>query len=214
MTTLDLRCNEKDERFKNIAVNYADMAMKYHVRNDGSVNHIVLHDPQHKDAVVDVIAGQGYSKDSSWSRGVAWALYGFVLSYIHTHEKKYLDTAIKVARYFIFETQKTSWLPRLDFRQPDNPLYYDSTAGAIASCGLIELAKNVKNNEDNYYISAAINILKSMEKHWCDWTNNNDSILQMGSEAYNWGIHKPIIYGDYFFAEAMLKLKGSDFLPW
>ena len=204
----------KDDRFKNIAVCYADMAMRDHVRDDGSVNHIVLHSPNQKDTVVDCIMGQGYAKDSSWSRGVGWALYGFILSYIHTKEQRYLDTAIKVANHFITETEKTAWLPRLDFCQPEKPLYYDSTAGAIAACGLIELARYVDGVESEKYLAAAINVLKTMEENWCDWSESEDSILQMGSEAYTWGIHKPIIYGDYFFAEAIFKLKGFEFLPW
>ena len=188
--------------------------MRYHVRKDGSVVHIVLHDPNEKDVIIDTLAGQGYSKDSSWSRGVAWALYGFILSYIHTKDKKYLDTAIKVADHFISETKKTDWLPRVDFRQPETPVYYDSTAGAIASCGLIEIAKVADDVESERYLFSAINILKAMEKSWCDWSEKEDSILQMGSEAYSWGIHKPIIYGDLFFAEALSKLKGSEFLLW
>jgi len=165
--------------------------------------------------VLEVKAGQGYSETSCWSRGAAWALYGFILSYIHTKAERYLETAKKVADYFIKETEKTAWLPRLDFCQPETPLYYDSTAGAIASCGLIELAKNIDNEvKKEKYLSAAINILKAMEKNWCDWTETEDSILQMGSERYTDGIHMPIIYGDYFFTEAILKLKGTDFLAW
>ena len=203
-----------DEEFKNIAISYADMAIRDHIREDGSVVHIVLHSPYEKDKVIDCIMGQGYSKDSSWSRGVGWALYGFILSYIHTKEQRYLDTAIKVANHFIKETQKTDWLPRLDFCQPEEPLYYDSTAGAISACGLIELAKYIEGDDREKYLSAAINVLKAMELNWCDWTDKEDSILQMGSEAYTWGIHKPIIYGDYFFVEAISKLKGSQFLPW
>ena len=204
----------KDDRFKNVAMAYADMAARDHVRDDGSVNHIVLHDPNKKDTVIDCIMGQGYAKDSSWSRGIGWALYGFVLSYIHTKEERYLQTAKKVADYFIQETKKTAWLPRLDFRQPETPLYYDSTAGAISACGLIELAKLVDGAESEKYISSAVNVLKAMEQNWCDWTDEEDAVLLMGSEAYTWGIHKTIIYGDYFFAEAILKLKGSSFLAW
>ena len=204
----------KDDRFKNVAICYADMVARDHVRADGSINHIVLHDPHQKDTVVDCIMGQGYAKDSSWSRGVGWALYGFVLSYIHTKEQRYLDTAIKVANHFIAETEKTDWLPRLDFFQPETPVYYDSTAGAIASCGLIELAKLVEGADGEKYISVALKVLKAMEKNWCDWTDQEDAILQMGSEAYTWGIHKTIIYGDYFFVEAIHKLKGSKFLAW
>ena len=203
-----------DDRFTKIAIRYADMAMRDHVRGDGSVNHIVIHDTEKADTVLGTLAGQGYAVGSSWSRGVSWALYGFVLSYIHTQEQRYLDTAIKVANYFIQETEKTNWLPRLDFRQPETPVLYDATAGAIASCGLIEIAKLLDGEEQEYYLSSALNILQTMEKNWCDWSENEDSILQMGSERYERGHHKPIIYGDYFFAEAISKLKDIEFLPW
>lgn len=203
-----------DDRFKKIAVRYADMAMRDHVREDGSVNHIVIHDTEKADTVLGTLGGQGYAEGSSWSRGVSWALYGFVLSYIHTKHERYLETAKKVAAHFIESVQKTEYLPLLDFKAPESPVLYDSTAGAIAACGLIEIAKNVDKSQQEYYASAALRILQAMEKHWCDWTETEDSILQMGSERYARGHHKPIIYGDYFFTEAILKLKGVDFLPW
>ena len=200
-----------DPRFARVAKRHADMAMRDHVRKDGSVNHIVVHDTEKADTVLGVLKGQGFSETSCWSRGDAWALYGFVLSYIHTKEQKYLDTAIKVADYFCEQTEKTAWLPRVDFCQPETPRVYDSTAGAIAACGLIEIAKNT---EDGKYLSAAIKILKAMEKNWCNWSDEEDSILQEGAEAYLWRGEQPIIYGDYYFAEAILKLKGNEFLTW
>ena len=64
------------------------------------------------------------------------------------------------------------------------------------------------------YISAAMKLVKSLDANFCNWEENEDSILQMGTEMYTNGIHKPIIYGDYFFTEAILKLRGSEFLPW
>jgi len=203
----------KDESFQRIAVRQADITMRDHVRDDGSVNHIVMHDTETGE-VVSVSGGQGYAEGSSWSRGCGWALYGFTLSYIYTGYERYLDTAKRVAYHFIKETEKTFWLPRLDFRQPKTPMYYDSTAGAIAACGLIELSKITKGQESIYFLSSAIEILKHMEENWCDWSEEEDSILQMGSERYTGGIHIPIIYGDYFFTEAILKLKGNSFLAW
>ena len=203
-----------DSRFAKVAMRHADMSMRDHVRDDGSVNHVVVHDTQKANVVIGVRKGQGYAENSCWSRGASWALYGFTLSYIHTNEQKYLSTAKKVADYFIQETAKTNWLPRLDFGQPELPLYYDSTAGAIATCGLIELAKRTENDEQEKYLSAAINILREMEQKWCDWSKAEDSILQMGSLMYEREYHMPIIYGDYFFVEAILKLKGSSFLAW
>ena len=172
-----------------------------------------MHDLNESGKVLGTKGGQGYAEGSCWSRGQSWAVYGFILSYIHTKDEKYLETAKKVSKLFVEETKITDWLPRLDFRQPATPLKYDSTAGAISSCGLIELAKNTSGEESDYYLTSAINILKAMEESWCDWTEENDSILQMGSEEYC-GNHKNIIYGDFFFTEAILKLKGSDFLIW
>ena len=204
----------QDKRFARIAMRHADMSMRDHVRIDGSVNHIVVHDPERADTVVETKAGQGYGVGSSWSRGCGWALYGFVLSYLYTGERRYLDTAIKVSEYFITETEKTNWLPRVDFRQPETPVLYDSTAGAIAACGLIEIAKNISEEEKAKFLTPAINILKAMEKEWCNFEENEDSILQMGTEAYNWGHHMPIIYGDFFYTEAILKLKKSKFFIW
>lgn len=101
----------------------------------------------------------------------------------------------------------------MDFRAPEKGCHFDSTAGAAASCGLIEIANHVSENEKDFYLDSAIRLLKSMEKEWCDWSEENDSILQNGTERYGENpIH--IIYGDYFLAEAILKLRGNDFLPW
>ena len=209
-----------DTRFKKIAMRYADMAMRDHVRADGSVNHIVVHDTENPGVVIETKGGQGYGVGSTWSRGAAWALYGFILSYIHTKEQKYLDTAKKVAHYFITNVMNTDWLPLCDFRAPESPVIYDSTAGAIAACGIIEIAKNVPEFEKDMYLNAAIKMLKAMEKNWCNWNEDEDAILMKGTERWidapdgEKGKHIPIIYGDFFFAEAILKLTGSDFLPW
>lgn len=205
-----------DPRFEKIAVAHADMAMRDHVRPDGSVAHIVSHDVETGE-VLETLAGQGYAVGSSWSRGVAWALYGFVLSYIHTKKVEYLDTAKRVAHYFITNLVADDWLPIVDFRAPEEPKRYDSTAGAVAACGLIEIAKCVPEGEQKIYLDSAIKLLRAMEERFCNWQDDEDSVLQMGTERYNSdgkGDHIPIIYGDYFFVEAILKLRGEEFLAW
>lgn len=202
-----------DDRFAQMAKAHADMAMRDHVRADGSMNHIVCHDTVTGEAVCTK-GGQGYGVGSTWSRGEAWGLYGFVISYIHTGEQRYLDTAKKIANYFISNLACTDWLPLVDFRAPAEPVLYDSTAGTIAACGLIEIAKNVPETEQKMYITAAVKILKAIEANFCNWEENEDSIVQMGTEMYTNGIHKPIIYGDYYFTEAILKLKDMDPFLW
>ena len=205
-----------DDRFKRIAMAHADMAIMDHLREDGSVVHIVEHDRETGE-VVTTYAGQGYEVGSSWSRGQAWALYGFVISYIHTGEERYLDAAKQVANYFIANCSD-DWLPRVDFRAPAEPVYYDSTAGACAACGLIELAKILPENEGGAYMNAAINMLRAMEEKFCDFDPENDHMLGYGTVRYPLksmvGVHVSIIYGDYFFTEAILKLLGSEFFTW
>ena len=203
----------QDERFMQVAKAHADMAMRQHVREDGSVNHIVSHDlitGEFKEG----LAGQGYAVGSSWSRGCAWAVYGFAIAFAHTKEERYLQTAKKVAKHIIENLKQTGWLPLTDFKAPASPVKYDSTAGACIACGLIEISKYVSENEATMYLMSAINILKAMEDSWCNWEENEDSILQMGMEAYCSQKNIPIIYGDFFFVEAMLKLKNQEFLVW
>ena len=202
-----------DDRFKQIAMAHADMAMNQHIRPDGSVNHIVTHDLETGE-MTGSLGGQGYGEGSTWSRGASWAVYGFILSYIHTGEQRYLDTAKKVANDFIANLSVTDWLPLVDFRAPAEPVQYDSTAGAIAACGMIEIAKHCPEHEKRLYITAAMNILKAMDEKFCNWDDNCDAFLMEGKELYHGGYNRSIIYGDYFFAEAILKLRGSEFLPW
>lgn len=205
-----------DPRYRYIAENHADTVLRTHLRDDGSVNHIVSLDPANGE-VIESFGGQGYEVGSSWSRGQSWALYGFVLSYIHTGKKEYLDAAKRVAHYFISCIADNDYIPLVDFRAPEEPVLIDTTAAACAACGLIEISNSVNEYEKKTYLNAAIKILKSLEEKYCDWTENEDSILQMGTEAYkcrDWGRHAPIIYGDYFFIEAIYKLKGNDMLFW
>lgn len=203
-----------DPRYSYIAMSHADKTMINHVRPDGSVKHIVAYNSVNGE-MVEEIGGQGYGVGSSWSRGQAWGLYGFTLSYIHTDKQEYLDTAKRIAHYFIANICD-DYLPKCDFRSPKEPVIYDSTAGAIAACGLIELSKVVSEHEKKIYINVAVKLLKTMEKTFCNWDEHEDSILQMGTERYHDanGHHIPIIYGDYYFVEALYKLRENDLLFW
>ncbi len=204
-----------DDRFKRFAIHQADMSMRDHVRENGSINHIVSHDIDKKDTVIETFGGQGYAVGSCWTRGLSWAVYGFIISYRYTGKKEYLETSEKTARYFIENVKKTNYLPLLDFDQPAEPVYYDSSAGAVTACGLIDLANTVEDKEKKkYYLSSAIKMLKAMDEKWCDYNLETDQILTMSSASYNGKKHINLIYGDFYFIEALLKLAGSEFTPW
>lgn len=204
-----------DERYSLVAKSHADMALRDHLRPDGAVVHIVEHSELTGECV-GYIPGQGYASDSVWSRGQAWAAYGFAISYLFTKQEKYLTAAKRAAQYFIANVAETDWLPLCDFRAPKEPVLFDSTAGACAACGLIEIGKLVGEYEKEFYNAAAINIIKAMDKHFCNWKENEDSILQMGSHSYHKlsERHIHIIYGDFFLAEALYKLTGGNRLFW
>lgn len=202
-----------DPRFKDVAMRHADKTMINHIRPDGSVRHIVKYDPLIGE-VVGESAGQGYEIGSAWSRGQSWIIYGFVLSYIHTGKVEYLDTAKKAAHYFIASVCE-DWLPRQDFRAPEEGIY-DASAGLIAACGMIEIAKLVPEYEKKLYINAAMKLLMTIEREWADWSNDTDFIIRMSTGSYKGkkSHNTYLIYADYYFAEALYKLKECKPLFW
>ena len=212
----------KDERFKKVAMAHADMAIRDHVRPDGSVQHMVNHDltTGQKVKIVSNMGGQGYAEDSSWSRGVSWAVYGFALSYIHTKQQRYLDAAIGTADHFIREVKKTNYLPLVDFYAPAEPVYYDASAGTITACGLIEIAKALGGEKGKYYMGEALNLLKAADEHFCDYAEDTDPLVLRSTgyypktEKHLSQVEIPWIFGDFYYIEALLKLKGNDFLMW
>ncbi|PXV87767.1 unsaturated chondroitin disaccharide hydrolase [Lachnotalea glycerini] len=202
-----------DPRFQHIATQHANTVMEYFIRPDGSSEHIVEFDPL-QGGFVKTHGGQGYENGSSWTRGQSWALYGFILSYIHTGHIEYLNTAKRVAHYFISNIPESGIIP-VDFRQPKEPAWEDSTAAAIASCGLIEIAKQVNTMEKDLYLSAALKLLRVLDDRRCNWSKDCDCILENCTEAYHSKEHHiNIIYGDYFFMEAIFKLKENNILLW
>lgn len=202
-----------DPRFKQIAMKHADTSMKCFVRSDGSVSHIVEFNPE-DGMVVNTHGGQGYERGSSWSRGQAWGIYGFALSYIYTKREEYLDTAKRIAHYFIANVSD-DFETKLDFRAPREPYYVDNTAGAIAACGLIEIARHVKPYEQALYLDTALRLLKVLYRDDIDWSYKTDHLLTRCSAKYHEeNHHYSIIYGDSFFMEAIFKLRGNDIFMW
>ncbi len=204
-----------DPRYQQVAMHHADTSMAKNIREDGSSYHIVAMNPA--DGEVEFYPPcQGYDPNGSWSRGQAWAIYGFALSYKHTGEKRYLDAAKKVAHYFLANVAQSGNIPLCDFRAPAEPVMYDSTAAGIAACGMLEIAKHVPEFEKSLYENGAINLMKATMEKFANWNPEEDSILDGGTVAYHakGQIEVPIIYGDYFMIEFVLRLLGKDFLIW
>lgn len=212
-----------DPRFKKIAMVHADTAIKHFIRNDGSARHIVIFDPETGD-FLDEPGGQGYGKGSVWTRGQSWALYGFTMSFLHTKEKRYLETAVRCADFFVNNTPDDGRIP-VDFRQPKEPDYTDSCAGAIGASGLLLLSKTLRNEGadivagveeiSDRYEQTALRILHYLTENDSDWNTETDNILMSCTAAYHDKEHEfPIIYGDYYLIEAIFRITGEETYIW
>lgn len=204
-----------DPRYRLIALNHAKTVQRCFIREDGSTHHIVCFDPE-TGKVLDTPTGQGYAPGTSWSRGQAWALYGFMLSHVYTGDETFLHTARGVADYYLKNLPEDD-IPPVDFKQPAEPDVKDNCAGGIAACGLMELANALGDDPAAQgYRNAAIRMLRAMDEKCSDWTHDTPAILTMCTSAYHDvpGRHIAMNYGDYFFLEAMRRLKGEERLLW
>lgn len=204
-----------DKRFTQIAKFHADMVSREYIREDGSSYHIMTFDPESGEKIKP-LGGQGMDENSSWTRGQAWALYGFALSYNYTKEKRYLETAEKVAVYIQQELLKWEFVP-VDFAQKKDVLWEDSSAAAIMACGFLELEQWIKSKErKTTFHKTAISLLRTLEEKRCNLTEETDFIIENCSVAYHEKEHNvSLIYADYYFTEAILRLsdgimKGVD----
>jgi unsaturated chondroitin disaccharide hydrolase len=200
-----------DPRYRHIAELHADMVLKEFMQEDGSVHHIVAFDPE-TGARVGALAGQGYAADSAWSRGAAWALYGFALSYTYTGKERYLSAAKRVAEFFLHHLPADK-VPYWDFRLPKHAdaAPRDSAAAAIAASGLLEIASILGAVDGLHYKQAAEEILFSLYQDYTEWQEDSEGLLLHGTGYFmaNIYVDASLIYGDYYFVEALLKLKHA-----
>jgi len=200
-----------DIHFAQIATEHTKTATKALLRADGSSNHIAVFDPS-TGVLKESLGGQGYGDGSSWSRGQAWSIYGLALAYRDTRDEQYLEKAKLAANYFISNVSLDGYVSLIDFRAPRIPIYYDTTATAIAICGLLELVKYLPTNERYMYQQSAFRMFKSLTDGFCDFDLQHDEILTKGSAKYHRESDRevPIIYGDTFYLEALLRFLDLD----
>lgn len=205
-----------DLRYKHIAEAHANTVLEHFIRPDGSVNHIVRFDPLTGEKL-EVIGGQGYAPNSAWSRGTSWALYGLALAFHYTNERKYLEASKRVAHFFIANLPE-DYVPHWDFRLPESIARpRDSSAGACAASGLLLLSRLVPVEEQGVYRRAAENMLYSLYTCYGTWEQpEEEGLLLHGTSHFpeQRNVDVPLIYGDYFFAEAIAQLNGHTELFW
>lgn len=197
-----------DPRFRQTAAIHADTTLREFLRKDGSVSHIIEFDPESGKRVREH-PGQGYALGTQWSRGQAWGLYGFALAFRHLQKPEYLEAAKIIAGNFTAHIREDG-LVDCDFCQPPDEERIDNIAGAIAACGLQELAALTG---DQTWKNHAQRLVDGMLDRCADWGRERCGILTHCTASYHddgAGRHTNIVYGDYFLAEALMRLCGKD----
>lgn len=201
-----------DPRFAHIAKAHADTVLTYFIDDDGAVRHICKFNPNTGE-FIETLGGQGYAPDSAWSRGAGWAIYGFAMAYRYTKDVKYLNASKKVADFFM-ENVKNDFVPAWDFKAPNKEVK-DTSAGAIAAGGMLEIANFVDDKDK--YVSNAKRLIDALIADYSNLDNDNEAILR-GATANlpgNENIEVGLVYADYYFTETLRKLQNNCFeLPW
>ena len=203
-----------DSTYYNIAVSHANKTIENHYRSDYSSYHVLNYDTETGE-ILDRNTHQGYSDSSSWSRGQAWGLYGFVVCYRETKDPKYLNQAVKIAEFIENHPQlPKDKVPYWDYDAPksENTLR-DASAAAITASALYELSTLVKDQKENY-LSFADSIMLSLTSpsYFAEKDSNSNFIIKqcVGSLPHNVELNVPLNYADYYFLEALYRSKNLN----
>lgn len=200
-----------DGRFKEMAVTHANTVLQHHVRDDDTTCHVVVFDDETGRAMAQ-LTHQGYADDSMWARGQAWAIYGFTMCYRETNDAVYLDAARRFARAYL-RRLPADFVPYWDFDDPAIPSApRDASAAAIVASALLELASYFPDEaESGSFHAAAERMLASLSSGSYRSFLRNVAFLDhsTGSKPRGREIDVPIIYADYYYLEALLRLKAA-----
>lgn len=223
-----------DEKWRELGKKHAVRTAEWFVRPDGSVFQSVHYNPGNSPQIFELHGGvggsgglklennaapgewvfkhthQGYGPDTTWSRGLGWALYGFSVAYTETHEPVFLSTAQRIADYALDNLPSDS-VPWYDF--DDEGVHYrnrDASAAAIIAGGLFRLsAITTDTARVTRYRDAGERIVHSLMDNYLTPVGDDDhmppGVLRHGCSV------RPsdamFIYGQYYLLEDLLWLE-------
>jgi unsaturated chondroitin disaccharide hydrolase len=203
-----------DAALRQVALDHCRTTQRYLVRPDGGTAHEGLFDLQ-TGQFLRQTTHQGWKPESTWARGLAWAIYGFTAVHRLSGEREFLDTAIRCADFYLRRVPPGG-VPYWDFDLPaDAPHLWDSSAGAIAASGLLDLAEAVTAAPDaDRYRQQALTMLTTLctpeflASERPEW----EGILMHGVYHYHkgLGVDESVAWGEHFFVEALVKALGGN----
>lgn len=211
-----------DQKYKEIALRHIHSALSVVIRPDYSTYHTYFFDVETGNPVKGV-SHQGNRNESAWARGQAWGVYGLAISYKYTKNEEYLRLFRHVTQYFI-DHLPTDLIPYWDFDFTDgSDEPRDSSASAIAVCGMLEMAKLLEGAEKEKLISDSKKMMKALVEH-CAVSNPSISNGQLLHSTYcrstptngcrAHGVDECCAWGDYFYFEALTRLSKDWEMYW
>lgn len=199
-----------DSTYHKIAVTHANTTLKNHFRENHSTWHVIDY---------DTISGlvrarnthQGIHDESAWARGQGWAIYGFTMAYRYTKDINYLERAKATANFFLnHKNLPDDGIPFWDFDDPAIPnAPRDVSAGAIVASALVELYGYTENKA---YLNYSKTVLNSLKSENYILSKNLDIPFILDHSSGDWSkkaeMDEPIVYGDYYFLETLLRIKA------
>lgn len=203
-----------DSTFRKVAVSHLEKTLANHFRPDGSCYHVIDYDPDNGN-VRHKMTYQGYADESAWSRGQAWAIYGYTMAYRYTRDTRCLNQAVKTFGFM----RNHSNMPKdcvpywdMDVTGKDEPR--DASSAAVIASALFELAKYVPSKQGKDYLKYARKIMKSLSSpaYRAKVGENGNFLLKhsVTCKPFNSEVDVPLNYADYYFLEALYRMKTAE----
>ena len=202
-----------DSEYTRKAFAHFNTTMDTVVRPDGSTFQNFFFD-QKTGARLRAGNRQGLNDSTCWSRGQAWGIAGGAFTYSYMKNDEIMEKYCSIVDYF------------LDHLPEDNVAYWDlcfteggeprdSSAAAIAVCGLLEACKIMPLSEmrRKHYETAAENIMNSLIDNYTTKDDpQSNGLLKHATYYYagNLGVDECNIWGDYFYMEAIMRFLNPD----
>lgn len=200
--------NGGDASYYQMARHHALTTWRDFVRDDGGTYHIVRYD-KNTGSVINKGQLQGDGKETTWTRGHSWLVYGLIIAYRYTHEKIFLDKAKLAADYFLRNLPQDGIAP-WDFQSQVD--YRDASASAVVASALYELITYLpEGGERAHYSREADHILSSLcQPPYFVGGSRSNCLLDHSVQDYpvNSHVDVPCIFGDYYLLEALYRYKN------
>lgn len=216
-----------DPHYTEIANSHAITTAREQFREDYSNYHVVNYDPE-TGKVLHKQTCQGFSDNSAWARGQAWAIYGYTMTYRETKKPEFLEMAQRTAEFWLnhsnlpedmvpywdFNAGQEGYVPEWEYDANDfKEIPRDASAAAITASALLELYQYVDKKTGKRYYQAAVKTLKSLASpsYLATQGTNGNFLLKhyVGSIPHKNEIDVPLVYADYYFLEALHRYKNS-----